>query len=140
MYIADVGQNQLEEVNVEPSGLSGQNYGWRLMEGSDCFNPTPCQPPTLDVILPVAEYNHNFGCSITGGYVYRGPQFPILNGIYFYGDFCTGIIWGIRRQTDGHWSEAQLLQSGKAISSFGQDQAGEVYLVDHEGDIFQLGN
>jgi glucose/arabinose dehydrogenase len=140
MYIADVGQNQFEEVDMEPAGSPGQNYGWRLMEGFHCFNPSQCDPSTLGVVQPVAEYDHNLGCSITGGYVYRGTQFPTLNGVYFYGDFCSGIIWGIRHQSDNSRSEAQLLQSRKSISSFGQDEVGEVYLVDHRGNIFQLGN
>ena len=140
MYIADVGQNQYEEIHVEWAGTPGQNYGWRLMEGFHCFTPSECDPASLGVILPVAEYDHKFGCSVSGGYVYRGSQFPTMDGIYFYGDYCSGIIWGIRRESDGSWSEAQLLQSGQAISSFGQDRSGEVYLVDHKGDIFQLGN
>ena len=110
------------------------------MEGLHCFNPSQCDPTALGVVLPVAEYDHSLGCSITGGYVYRGTQFSTLEGIYFYGDYCTGTIWGIRHETDGSWSQAELLRSDESISSFGQDQVGEVYLVDHRGDIFQLGN
>jgi hypothetical protein len=110
------------------------------MEGSHCFNPPDCDPQALGLVLPVAEYDHSLGCSVTGGYVYRGQQFPELAGVYFYGDFCSGIIWGLRAEADGSWSEAELLRSSETISSFGQDQAGEVYLVNHRGDILQLGN
>lgn len=142
MYIADVGQNQYEEVHVELAGTAGgQNYGWRLMEGMHCFDPSSCDPASQGLVLPIAEYDHGQGCSITGGYVYRGSQFPALNGVYFYGDYCSGIIWALRRETDGNWSQAQLLSSGQTISSFGQDEVGEVYLVQHStGEIFQIGN
>ncbi len=141
MYIADVGQNQYEEVHVELVGTGGgQNYGWRLMEGLHCFNPQDCDPASLAVVLPVAEYDHSQGCSVTGGYVYHGTRFPALTNIYFYGDYCSGKIWGLRREADGRWSQAELWPGGYTISSFGQDEAGEVYLVDHRGDIFQIGN
>ncbi len=141
MYIADVGQNQYEEISVELAGSpGGQNYGWRLLEGAHCFDPANCDPGGLGTVLPVAEYDHSQGCSVTGGYVYRGERFPALTGIYFYGDWCSGIIWGLRREADGSWSQAGLQQSGLKISSFGQDEAGELYVVNHEGDIFQIGN
>ena len=100
-----------------------------------------CDPASLGLVLPIAEYDHSQGCSITGGYVYRGSQFPALTGVYFYGDYCSGIMWALRHEADGNWSQAELLQSGYTISSFGQDEAGEVYLVQHRaGEIFQLGN
>jgi glucose/arabinose dehydrogenase len=142
MYIADVGQNQYEEVHVELAGTpGGQNYGWRLLEGSHCFETDGCEPTALGVVLPITEYDHSLGCSITGGYVYRGAQFPALNGVYFYGDYCSGILWGLRREADGSWSQAQLLSTGHTISSFGQDEAGELYLLEHKtGEIFQIGN
>jgi glucose/arabinose dehydrogenase len=142
MYVADVGQNQYEEVHVELAGTpGGQNYGWRLMEGFHCFEPADCDPTGQGLVLPIAEYDHTQGCSITGGYVYRGQQYPTLNGVYFYADYCSGIIWGLRREADGAWSQAQLLASDQAISSFGEDEAGEVYLAQHRtGEIFQIGN
>ena len=140
MFIADVGQNQYEEIHVEPAGApGGLNYGWRLMEGLHCFNPPDCDPAALPVELPVTEYSHQQGCSVTGGYVYRGSQFPALTGVYFYGDFCRGTVWGLRLSPAGQWEQAELLQSGVSITSFGQDEAGEVYLVAQQGDIFQLG-
>ncbi|GAB4464134.1 MAG: PQQ-dependent sugar dehydrogenase [Anaerolineae bacterium] len=139
-YAADVGQNQYEEVHVEPAGApGGLNYGWRLMEGTHCYNPDSCDPAAQNLVLPVAEYSHSEGCSVTGGYVYRGAQYPALDGIYFYGDYCSGTVWGLRRQPDGQWQQARLLDSGAQISSFGQDEAGEVYLVDQTGTIYQLG-
>jgi glucose/arabinose dehydrogenase len=142
MYIADVGQNQYEEVHVELAGTSGgQNYGWRLMEGFHCFEPADCDPASQGLVLPIAEYDHTQGCSITGGYVYRGQQYPALNGVYFYADYCSGNIWGLRREANGAWSQTQLLASGQTISSFGEDEAGEVYLTQHRtGEIFQIGN
>jgi glucose/arabinose dehydrogenase len=141
MYIADVGQNQYEEISVELAGApGGQNYGWRFLEGSHCFDPPNCEPGSLGTVLPVTEYDHNQGCSVTGGYVYRGARFPALTGIYFYGDFCSGKIWGLRRENDGSWSQAELLQSGISISSFGQDEAGELYVLNHRGEIFQVAN
>ena len=88
----------------------------------------------------MAEYDHSLGCSVTGGYVYRGSRFPALDGIYFYADFCSGRVWGLRPETDGSWSQAELLQSGLTISSFGQDEAGEIYVVNHRGDVLLLGN
>jgi glucose/arabinose dehydrogenase len=140
MYIGDVGQNQYEEIDFEPAGAAGGlNYGWRLMEGLHCFNPSDCDPASLDVVLPIAEYDHSQGCSVTGGYVYRGARFPELTGIYFYGDFCSGLIWGLRPAADRGWSQAQLLQSDLSISSFGQDEGGELYVIDHRGGVFQVG-
>jgi glucose/arabinose dehydrogenase len=141
LYIADVGQNQYEEVNIELAGApGGQNYGWRWLEGLHCFDPQNCDPGSLGTVLPIAEYDHQQGCSVTGGYVYRGDRFPALDGIYLYGDFCSGRIWGLRREAGGSWSQVELLQSGLSISSFGQDEAGEVYLLNHQGDVFQIGN
>lgn len=140
MYLADVGQNQYEEVHVEMAGAAGgQNYGWRIMEGFHCFNPSDCDPEALGLELPVAEYDHSQGCSITGGYVYRGQQYPDLAGVYLYGDYCSGLIWGLRLEPDGSWAQAQLLQSGQTISSFGQDEAGELYLIDHSGSVLRIG-
>jgi len=140
LYVADVGQNQYEEVDVELAGSGGgQNYGWRLMEASHCFNPTSCDPATLKVVMPIAEYPHSQGCSVTGGYVYHGTQFPQLNGVYLYADYCTGTLWGLRHEADGSWSQAELLASGKIISSFGLDAAGELYLIDHRsGEVWQV--
>ena len=138
LYIADVGQNAYEEVNFQ-SGTSagGENYGWRIMEGSHCFNPQEgCDQSGL--VLPIAEYSHaEGGCSVTGGYVYRGSKYPALQGSYFFGDYCSGIIWSVQREGD-QWEMARRLEADKRISSFGEDVNGELYVIDHGGAVYQL--
>ncbi|MCS7222642.1 MAG: PQQ-dependent sugar dehydrogenase [Anaerolineae bacterium] len=139
LFIADVGQNKYEEVNFQPAeSLGGENYGWDRMEGSHCFEPaTGCDPSGL--VLPIAEYDHSQGCSITGGYVYRGTRYPSLVGIYFFGDYCSGRIWGLRREPSGQWRMELLLKSSVQISSFGEDAAGEIYVVGYsDGKIYHL--
>jgi len=138
LYVADVGQNTYEEVNFQPaSSRGGENYGWRIMEGTHCFDPRQgCDQSGL--VLPVAEYSHDAGgCSVTGGYVYRGSKYPALQGAYFFGDYCSGIIWSLQRDGD-QWQMTQQLESGRRISSFGEDVNGELYVVDHGGAIYQL--
>ncbi len=139
LYIADVGQNQYEEVDFQPAAsLGGENYGWDLMEANHCFEP-PAGCDTSRLVLPVAEYDHAQGCSITGGYVYRGTQYPQMVGVYFFGDFCSGNIWGLRQESSGEWRMALLLNSGVSISSFGEDAAGEIYVVGYrDGIIYHL--
>jgi glucose/arabinose dehydrogenase len=139
LYIADVGQNTYEEVDFQPArSTGGENYGWDVMEGNHCFEPAQnCDSAGL--ILPVAEYDHAFGCSITGGYVYRGAEHPTLAGVYFFGDFCSGRIWGLRQMPSGEWNTAALLESDVAISSFGEDAPGELYVVGYaDGVIYRL--
>ncbi|MGD9548542.1 MAG: PQQ-dependent sugar dehydrogenase [Candidatus Krumholzibacteriia bacterium] len=143
LYIADVGQNELEEVNVQPAGSSGgENYGWRLMEGSSCFNP-PADCPQAGLTLPVHEYGHGgtpFRCSITGGYVYRGAAIPQLAGRYFFADFCSAQIWSLT-WTSGQgagdvreWTDLIAPEGGfGAIAAFGQDAFGELYVLDYGG-------
>lgn len=139
LYIADVGQNLYEEVNVHPASQGGgQNYGWRLKEGFHCYNPsTGCDPGGLTD--PVIEYAHgDNGCSITGGFVYRGRDYPRLNGTYFYSDYCSGIIWALRCQ-DGSWQSRQVMDTPYNVSSFGEDEDGRLYLTDISGGaVFQL--
>jgi glucose/arabinose dehydrogenase len=138
LYMADVGQNAYEEVNFQPASSSGgENYGWRIMEGTHCFDPRQgCDQSGL--VLPVAEYSHDMGgCSVTGGYVYRGLTYPALQGVYFLGDYCSGIIWSLQRDGD-QWQMTKLLGSEVNISSFGEDVNGELYVVDHGGAIYQL--
>jgi glucose/arabinose dehydrogenase len=137
-YIADVGQNSYEEVNVQSAASAGgENYGWRIMEGLHCYNPQEgCDQSGL--VLPVAEYSHaEGGCAITGGYVYRGSNYPVLQGAYFFGDYCSGNIWSLQR--DGaQWQMTKRLESGVRISSFGEGVDGELYVVDHGGAVYQL--
>jgi glucose/arabinose dehydrogenase len=134
LYIADVGQDDWEEVNREAAGgKGGVNYGWSRMEGRHCFPPRG-RKSTCDVgTLPIVEYGHQFGCSVTGGYVYRGRAIPKLDGIYLLADFCSGIVWGLYPREGGRYRMRRLLETDLSISSFGQDAAGEVYLVDHRG-------
>ena len=129
LWIADVGQNQYEEVNYIPAGHpGGLNFGWPLMEGQHCTSGQTCD--RQDFYLPVAEYDHSGHCSVTGGYVYRGSQFPELQGLYFYGDYCSGVIWAMWPDGQGGWNNGQLLDSDGTISSFGEDEAGELYVTD----------
>jgi len=129
MFIGDVGQGSWEEVDFQPANSTeGENYGWRLMEGNSCFNPaTNCNNGTLT--LPILVYNHSVGCSVTGGYLYRGSKNPNLNGLYLYGDFCTGLIWGAQEDGLGGWNTTVLLDTNFSISTFGEDESGEIYFA-----------
>ncbi|MCF6148779.1 MAG: PQQ-dependent sugar dehydrogenase [Candidatus Kuenenia sp.] len=143
LFIADVGQNTLEEVNFQKANSNGgENYGWRLMEGNHCYNPSEnCNDGTLT--LPVLEYDHSSGCSITGGYRYRGRMIPPLFGIYLYGDYCSGTIWGAKRNKQGTWETKKLLDSDYAISTFGEDEKGEVYFAHYDeddGSVYRITN
>ena len=137
LYIGDVGQSSREEIDFEPHGSAGgRNYGWRVMEGSKCYNPSSgCDKSGK--VTPVVEYSHSAGdCSITGGYVYRGSSFAEMTGIYFYGDFCSGRLWAAEA---GSWTTAQLAATSYSISSFGTDEAGELYLTDYaSGAVVRL--
>jgi glucose/arabinose dehydrogenase len=136
LFIADVGQNAWEEIDFQPAASSGgENYGWRITEGTHCYNPNPCDKTGL--VLPIAEYDRDNGRSVTGGFVYRGAAWPALQGIYLYGDYVTGNIWGLRPDSNG-WENRLLLDSSRNISSFGQDGAGEIYVIDHAGEILRV--
>jgi len=137
LFIADVGQNRFEEVNVQPaSSTGGENYGWNILEGSHCFRSKTCDSAGL--VPPAAEYDHDQGCSVTGGMVYRGKALPHLQGAYVYGDYCSGRIWGMRRES-GRWTTTELADTRLSISTFGEDEAGEVYVADHgKGGIYRL--
>lgn len=133
LWIADVGQNRWEEINYLPAGSpGGANFGWSVMEGSQRFGGA--QQPTM--ILPVAEYGREFGCSVTGGYVYRGAL-PEWNGVYFYGDYCSGNVWGLTL-SNGQWQSQVLFEADVRITSFGQDESGEIYLVNDAGNMYVL--
>jgi glucose/arabinose dehydrogenase len=138
MYIADVGQNQWEEVDFQPAGApGGANYGWNYLEASHAFRGNP--PADAKLVPPVFEYEHGLGCSITGGYVYRGEALPELRGIYLASDFCTGKIWGLLRAADGTFQSQELFQTGYNVTSFSQDQQGEIYLLDQaSGGVYRL--
>lgn len=133
LYVADVGQNRLEEINVVPAGQGGLNYGWDVMEGSDCFEPRDgCDRAGL--VLPASEYTHAEGCSVTGGYVYRGQALPALRGIYFYADYCEGWIRSFR-YADGQATGPRSwdVENVGNVTSFGEDSRGELYVLAGRG-------
>lgn len=137
LYIADVGEARFEEVDYQPAGdKGGENYGWNLWEGFERFKTDPAQPPPT--VFPVVVYDHSQGCAIIGGYVYRGNALPKLNGFYFYGDYCNGNIWAVSRDSTGNWRTGLFAATGSQISSFGQDEQGELYFVDYKGSVWRL--
>lgn len=134
LYIGDVGQDQWEEINFQTaSSIGGENYGWNLREGAHEY-----AGGSANWIDPVAEYDHSLGCSVTGGEVVRDPRLPGWSGVYLYGDYCRGRIWGLLQDSDGVWAQQLLYESGSTISSFGQDADGRIYLIDHGGSILRL--
>ncbi len=133
LFVADVGQNRLEEVHMLPAGRSaGANLGWNIMEGDECFRRNDCDRSAFD--LPIDVYPHSLGCSVTGGHVYRGTAFPALQGVYVFGDFCSGRIWGLRSSSGG-WERTELLQSNLQIATFGEDEAGELYVAGYNNGV-----
>jgi len=135
MYIADVGQNSWEEVNFEPaSSKGGVNYGWNVYEGQHLFSGGSAP----DAVDPFFVYSHSHGCSVTGGYIYRGESIPELQAVYLLGDYCSGRIWATWRDSEFTWNAAELFQTGFEISSFGEDEAGEVYVIDYGGALYRF--
>ena len=138
LFIADVGQNELEEVNARPGDEGGVNYGWNVMEGSECFRQDDCDRTGL--ALPVVEYDHGDGCSITGGFAYRGSALAELRGHYFYSDFCSGFVRSFRLAggTAVERREWPELEPGGSVTSFGEDAGGELYLLTREGSVHRV--
>jgi glucose/arabinose dehydrogenase len=138
LYLADVGQNRLEEVNVMPGTTPGVNYGWNVMEGNDCFAPSSgCSTSGLQ--LPALEYDHGQGCSVTGGFVYRGSAITGIRGHYFYSDYCSGWLRSFRFDggsvVDGtQWEVGDL----GSVTSFGEGGDGELYILSSNGRVFRL--
>jgi glucose/arabinose dehydrogenase len=133
LWIADVGQGTYEEIDFQPAtSAGGENYGWRLMEGLHCFTPSTGCAARSDLTLPLFEYDHSIGCSVTGGYRYRGEQYRRMNGVYLFGDFCSGVIFGGFETANG-FEFRPLLSSGLTISTFGEDEQGELYVADYNG-------
>ena len=135
LFLADVGQSDFEEVDIV---TRGGNYGWGVMEGNHCYPPPSATCDMTGLTLPIAEYGHDEGDSITGGFVYRGPLITRLRGTYVFGDFISGNIWGLSEDSPGVWSRSLLLASGLNISSFAQDGAGELYVLDYNGTVYRL--
>jgi glucose/arabinose dehydrogenase len=141
LYIGDVGQNEREEIDVSTAGSGGGkglNYGWSIMEGTRCYNAASCDMSGLT--LPVLDYTHSDGCSVTGGYVYRGSAIPALAGTYFYSDFCGGWVRSFR-YVGGAVTEAgswNALEPGGGVPSFGEDSAGELYILSASGGVYRI--
>jgi glucose/arabinose dehydrogenase len=134
LWVGDVGQNQIEEIDIVERG---RNYGWNIMEGSQCYNPTVgCDQTGLE--LPVYEYSHALGYAIIGGYVYHGQALPGLKGVYMYGDYGSGRIWALTINGTGGKSNVLLVSSNLSISSFGLDQSGELFFCTFDGKIHKL--
>jgi glucose/arabinose dehydrogenase len=140
LWIADVGQDLFEEINYVPAAAvstGGLNFGWPIMEGAHCRGDKACDSGGL--IQPVFEYGHaGNGCSVTGGNVYRGQAHRALQGVYFYADFCSGHIWAYWRSSDGTTHSERVLPNAAAVASFGEDEAGELYVADFGGYIHRL--
>lgn len=141
LYIADVGQGAIEEVNHVANGqlsAGGMNFGWPIMEGNVCYPPNGSQEcDRTGLTLPIVTYDHSLGdCAVTGGYVYRSAL-PNQAPIYLYGDFCSGRLWGLQLD-DAVWAYTQISSLGFQITSFGEDEAGNVYVVSYSGNIYRL--
>jgi glucose/arabinose dehydrogenase len=118
---------------------AGQNFGWPILEGSTCYQRNTCDRMGLQ--LPIIEYNTYSGgtCVVIGGHVYRGQRYPVLNGVYFYGDFCSTQVWAATRDSAGKWTTTSMGQVGGLLSAFGEDEAGEIYVSDIQGGtIYRL--
>jgi len=137
-YIADVGEGSREEVDFQPAGSAGgANYGWNIMEGSLCYDP-PTNCDSTGLTLPVTEYDHTLGCDISGGTVYRGARYPSFQGIYFYGDFCSGRLWGLQK-TNGVWQSALLFDTTLSIIGFNEDESGQLWVSDYNsGAVYAI--
>ncbi len=139
LWIGDVGQARYEEIDRSkaPDAGRGVNYGWRVLEATHCYNPsTGCS--TAGKTMPITSYSHSQGCSVTGGYVYRGATYADLKGVYLFGDFCSGKVWGLDAAGPNTQTPVLLYDTAASISSFGQDGAGNLYLVDRNGDIWLI--
>ena len=139
LYVADVGQNQWEEIHVVSLDDVGANLGWNIMEGTECFRAAECDRGGLN--LPIHTYSHEAGCSITGGYVYRGQGIPAIEGRYFFADYCSGIMWSLLHTSE---DEAEVVSYAESlgvigpISSFALDSEGEMYVVIHDGRLLKF--
>ena len=138
LFIGDVGQDTWEEVDFVPAGMpGGMNFGWSFYEGKHPYQDQP--PASATFTGPVAEYSHSEGCSITGGTVYRGSALPEWQGVYFYGDYCSGTVWGLIQTSQDSWQSKALFSTGAKITTFGVDEVGEIYLADYQsGTLLRL--
>lgn len=143
LYIGDVGQDKTEEIDFQSStSTGGENYGWNILEGSNCCNPPESCIAPVNYSAPIAQYDHgendSLGCSVTGGFVYRGSGFSEMHGVYFYGDFCTGSIYGLRWNGSA-WESGLIKKTGLSISTFGEGEDGALYVADYAaGTIYRI--
>ncbi len=141
LWIGDVGQDAWEEINFQPAGSAGgQNYGWRCYEGNVAYNTSGCQG-LATMTPPVAAYSHSgsVGCSVNGGYVYRGQDFPALHGFYFYSDYCSGRFWTLKPNGQGGWVSLEALNgANNTFVSFGEDKDGELYVSALNGTVYRI--
>jgi glucose/arabinose dehydrogenase len=138
LFIGDVGQSSWEEIDYIPAGNpGGLNFGWNYLEGTHPY-ASSAAPDEVMLTGPVAEYGHDQGISVIGGVVYRGEQLPAWQGIYFYGDYGSGFIWGLLPAADGSWQDRVLFHTSSSITAFGEDISGEVYYVSYQGGVYQL--
>jgi glucose/arabinose dehydrogenase len=136
LWIGDVGGGSFEEIDLVPAGTSGPNFGWSIFEGEECYRGEGCDQ--ADLTPPVTQYPHDYGCSVTGGYVYRGANIPDLVGTYLFADYCTGYLWGLIPNGDGAYTATEYLETDMSPSSFAQDASGELYITDLNGAIYRL--
>jgi glucose/arabinose dehydrogenase len=137
LLIADVGQNAIEEASLARAGEGGLNFGWNLLEGPECYAVADCDPS--GTVLPFFWYaQEDGGCSITGGYVYRGEAIPELTGAYLVADYCSGLVWAVAIAEDGSATPSAPVETGLRISSFAEDASGELYVVDRGGAIYKI--
>ena len=133
LFCADVGQSSYEEIDLLQKG---GNFGWNVMEGMHCYNASSCD--MSGKILPIAEYDHSEGVAVIGGYVYTGSAISGLAGSYVFGDYGSGTIWTLQESPPGTWTRTEMLSTGRSLSSFGQDAAGELYVLDLAGSVLKL--
>jgi glucose/arabinose dehydrogenase len=139
IFIGDVGQSAREEIDFQAAASTGgENYGWRVMEGTICFNPASgCDQSGK--VLPITDYDHSLGCSVTGGYIYRGSLYPPMQGHYFYSDICSGILFSLYHDPINGWVKTQIIDTPYAVSTFGEDEQGELYFADYgAGKVYQM--
>lgn len=144
MFIGDVGQDRIEEIDFAPAGVAPRNYGWNVMEGNECFNTANFSSPlgscnTSSKVLPITQYDHSVGEALVGGYRYHGVQSPDLEGRYFYGDEISGVLFALFENPAGVWTRTTIPAAFHNISTFGEDQQGEIYLADYgTGTIYRI--
>jgi len=137
LWVGDVGQDRVEEIAIVGAG---ENHGWNVFEGDECFRSEDDCAALPDAVAPVAAYGHDEGCSVTGGLVYRGEALPHLQGVYIFGDYCSGTIWGLQPDDSAEtgWAREVMLQSDSLIASFASDNDGEIYVLVFRGPILKL--